>query len=259
MDNKILIAKVGGKIIDVKAKLTAFLKDFAAIDYPKILIHGGGNIATKLSEKMNIPTDLVDGRRITSDENLEVVTMVYAGLINKKISAQLQAFNCNAMGLSGCDANCITAFKRIANPIDFGWVGDVEKINTTSIQLLIENKITPVFSAICHDRKGQLLNTNADTITAEIAIAMSEKYNSTVVYCFEKQGVLKNINEEDSVLENIDFVTYKALKSDGIINQGMLPKLENSFHALRNKVSQVKIGNQHILGKVENQHTTITL
>lgn len=259
MDTEILIVKIGGKIVDEEAKLTAFLKDFAAIQLPKILIHGGGTIATRLSDKLEIPTELVDGRRVTSKDNLDVVTMAYAGLINKKISATLQGLGCNAMGLAGCDANCISANKRDVNPIDFGWVGDVKEVNTKTIQMFLDNGITPVFSAISHDSKGQLLNTNADTISAEIAIAMSKKYKTSLVYCFEKQGVLENVEKEDSVIENLNFATYQALKEDGSINKGMLPKLDNSFYALRNNVSQVKIGNESLLGDLKALHTNISI
>jgi len=259
MDKKLLVVKIGGNIINDEVKLASFLKDFAALNQPKILIHGGGNLATKLSERLQIKTQMIEGRRITSDEDLEVVTMVYAGSINKKITAQLQSLGCNSIGLSGSDANCITASKRPSTPIDYGWVGDIEKVNADVIQMFIDNGITPVFSAICHDGNGQLLNTNADTIAAEIAIAMTAKQHTELVYCFEKKGVLQDVKDDNSVIEQIDSSTYEQLKVDGIISLGMLPKLKNCFHALDHNVHQVKIGDMNILENLKALHTSITL
>ena len=259
MEGNILVVKIGGNIINDESKLNAFLQDFAAMDQPKILIHGGGNLATKLSERLQIPTMMNEGRRITTSENLDVVTMVYAGLINKKITAILQGLNCNAIGLCGSDANSITASMRPTSPIDYGWVGDVESVNADLIHLLLNSKLTPVFSAICHDGQGQLLNTNADTIAAEIAIAMSKRNKTELVYCFEKKGVLQNIDDDNSVIEKINSTTYENLKSEGVVSEGMLPKLKNCFHALDHKVAVVKIGDMHILGNPESLHTSITL
>ena len=259
MKNEVLVVKIGGNIINDESKLKAFLQDFAIIDQPKILVHGGGNLASKLSERLNIPTTMIEGRRITTDENLDVVIMVYAGLINKKITATLQRLGCNAMGLCGSDANSITASKRPNMPIDYGWVGDVESVNVDVIQSFLDNKLTPVFSAICHDGKGQLLNTNADTVAAEMAIAMSKRSQTKLVYCFEKKGVLQNIDDDNSVIKHINPSIYKELKAKNIINEGMLPKLKNCFHALDHKVALVKIGDEHILGNPESLHTSITL
>lgn len=258
MKNKIAIIKIGGNIIDDEKTLNAFLIDFAKIDCAKILIHGGGKTASKLNEKLGIKTAMNEGRRITSTKNLDTVTMVYAGLINKKIVSKLQGNNCNALGLSGSDANCILATKRPTTPIDFGWVGDVKSINSSTINLFLSNRITPVFSAISHDGNGQLLNTNADTVAAEIAIAMSAFYETELIYCFEKKGVLQDVNDEDSVIPTINSEKYETLKEQKIINEGMLPKLENCFHALNNNVNTVIIGNTKVINNGKT-YTTLTL
>lgn len=256
MKSKLSIIKIGGNIIDDEKALATFLTDFAQIKHLKILVHGGGKIANQLNEKLGIKTVMNEGRRITSTENLETVTMVYAGLINKKIVSALQANNCNALGLSGSDANCIVARKRPTTPIDFGWVGDVEYINSTTINSFVSNGMTPVFCAICHDGKGQLLNTNADTIASEIAISMSEFYDTELIYCFEKKGVLQDVNDEDSIIPTINKKEYAALKEKNIIYEGMLPKMENCFHALKHGVEQVVIGNPKV---IHNRQTCTTL
>ena len=256
---KLSIIKIGGKIIDDEQELNSFLDDFANLKQAKILIHGGGKIANKLNDKLGIKTVMNEGRRITSTENLETVTMVYAGLINKKVIAKLQAKKCNAIGLSGADVNVILAVKRPEKPIDFGWVGDIEKVNATFINFLLQNNITPVFSAICHDGKGQLLNTNADTISAKIAIALNEFYDTELIYCFEKQGVLADVTNQNSVIKNINLEKYEELKRKKVINEGMLPKMENSFHALTNHVSKVIIGNREAIKDGEENYTLLTL
>ncbi|MDG1396176.1 MAG: acetylglutamate kinase [Flavobacteriales bacterium] len=258
MKNKISIVKIGGSIIDDEQGLDSFLIGFAKIKHPKILVHGGGKIATKLNEELGINTVMNDGRRITSKESLDNVTMVYAGLINKNIVSKLQGNNCNAIGLSGADANSILATKRPSETIDFGWVGDVKKINTSIIQMFVSNNMSPIYCAISHDGNGQLLNTNADTIASEIAIAMSELYETELVYCFEKKGVLEDINDENSVIEIVDSIKYTQLKQKKIIHQGMLPKMENCFHALNNNVGRVIIGNSEAINNSE-LCTTLTL
>lgn len=257
MKNKLKIVKIGGNIIDDDHSLDAFLNDFAKLAGPKILVHGGGKSATKLSKKLDIPTQMVEGRRITSTENLDVVVMVYAGLISKKISARLQGQNCNAIGLSGADANCLQSSLREKEPIDYGWVGDISRVNTSAIQLFLDNNITPVFSAIGHDGNGQLLNTNADTVAAEIANAMSNNYETELVYCFEKNGVLKDINDPESVITEINRKEYQELKDAGVISEGMIPKIDNCFHALENNVAKVIIGNAGILGNENTLYTTL--
>jgi acetylglutamate kinase len=229
-----------------------FLERFAAIDDRKILVHGGGKLATRLAEQLKIPQQVVDGRRITDAETLKVVTMVYAGYINKNIVAKLQAENCNAIGLCGADGDSILAHKRQHAVMDYGFVGDVDTINTTLISSLLEQNISIVFAPITHDQQGQLLNTNADTIAQEIAKAMSEQYDVTLVYSFEKAGVLQDVNDESSVITGINPALYHQLKTNRQIGEGMIPKLDNAFTALKNGVKKV------IIGKAESLHELIS-
>lgn len=242
--DKLTIIKIGGNVIDNAEKLYAFLKAFADLKGNKILVHGGGKMATKLAADMGIEAKMIDGRRVTEIETLRIVTMVYAGLISKNLVAQLQMFGCNAIGLSGADGNLIKAKKRPIKEIDFGFVGDLDQhsIETENLPKLIINGFIPVFSAITHDGEGQLLNTNADTIASAIAVAMSTKYDTSLVYCFEKKGVLVNINDENSVIKEIDPIAYENLKIEGIITDGMLPKLQNAFDAIGKGVKEVFIG-----------------
>ncbi len=240
MKNKLVITKIGGKFIDDKAKLDSFITEFSMIKSPKILIHGGGNKATEISVQLGLEPKLIEGRRITSKDDLDVVVMVYSGLINKSIVAKLQAKNCNSIGLSGADGNTITAVKRPAIDIDYGFVGDVASINTNSIEQLLNAGFTPVFSAICHDGNGQLFNTNADTIASELAISMSDKYDVDLIYHFEKDGVL---DADENVMSSLNMQEYISLKSKNIIKEGMIPKVDNCFNALKNNVSIVCIGN----------------
>ena len=253
------IIKIGGNIINDKKVLSSFLSDFSQIKGFKILVHGGGNKATEIANDMGLKPKMIGGRRITDVSNLEVVTMVYAGLLNKNITAQLQLHYCNAIGLSGADANCIKAHKRIVKDIDYGFAGDVDKVNSEAIKLFLENEITPVFCAITHDKKGQLLNTNADTIASEIAKALSADYEVELVYCFEKNGVMKDVNIENSVIEHINKERYEDLKQKNIIAEGMLPKLENCFEALKNGVKKVIIGNPEVILNRNQKYTTLTL
>ena len=241
------VVKIGGNIIDNDAELTSFLKDFSTLEGPKILVHGGGKLATELSNKMNVPVKMIDGRRVTDAETLEIITMVYAGKINKNIVAKLQSFGCNSVGFSGADGNTILAKKRLISPIDYGFVGDVVKVDVRTSNLLLSNNITNIFSAISHDGNGQLLNTNADTIASELAIAFSKFYKVELYYCFEKNGVLESIDDDDSVIEQINQETYQKLKKSGIINEGMIPKLNNCFYALEKNVSKVCIGKSNML------------
>ncbi|MFD0860882.1 acetylglutamate kinase [Sungkyunkwania multivorans] len=258
-NNKINVIKIGGNVIEDEAKLTAFLKDFAAIDGQKVLVHGGGKLATLLAEKLGIPAKMHQGRRITDAQTLEVITMVYGGLTNKNIVAKLQGFGCNAVGLSGADANTIVAHKRPVRAIDYGFAGDIDHVDGFNIKKLLEIGLTPVFCAISHDKNGQLLNTNADTIAAEVAIALSEFFDTTLYYCFEKNGVLRNVEDENSVIEKIDKTAYNELKREGIIADGMLPKMHNCFHALDNKVVKVCIGNATMFTNNRQLFTTLTL
>ncbi len=253
------IVKIGGNVIENTTELTKFLQYFSELNGPKILVHGGGKLATELGNKLGIKAQMVNGRRITDAQSLEITTMVYGGLANKNIVAQLQAHGCNAIGLSGADANTIKAHKRPVGEVDFGFVGDVESVNAKNIESLLQGGFTPVFCAITHDGKGQLFNTNADTIASEIAIGMSETYRTILYYCFEKKGVLLDISDEDSVIKNIDSNSYQELLQKKIIADGMLPKLENCFHALQKKVNKVCIGDISMLRPTSTLFTTITL
>ncbi len=259
MKQKLSVVKIGGNVIENKEDLSKFLQLFSTIDNPKILVHGGGKLATELGKKLGITSKYIGGRRITEAQTLEVITMVYAGLTNKNIVAELQANNCNAIGLSGADGNAIQAHKRIVKEIDYGFAGDVERVNSNMIAALIKANLTPVFCAMTHDGKGQLLNTNADTIASEIAIGMSQIYQTNLYYCFEKKGVLTDVNNENSVVTDIDSKKYQELLKKGIIADGMLPKMENCFHALHKNVSKVCIGDLSMLSLDQTLFTTITL
>ncbi len=243
MEN-LYIIKIGGNVIDNSENLHYFLKDFSSLQGPRILIHGGGKMATQLSHTMGINPNMVDGRRITDAETLRVVTMVYAGLINKNIVAQLQAAGSNAIGLSGADANLIKASKRPVKDIDYGLVGDLDdsSVNIATMEALLNEGLTPVFSAITHDGTGQLLNTNADTIASAIAQAMAKRYSVRLVYCFEKKGVLQDVNDDESVIREISATQFPTLQAEGVIAGGMLPKLQNAFGAIENGVTEVYIG-----------------
>jgi acetylglutamate kinase len=240
---KVNIIKIGGNIIDNETALSSFLKDFAAIDEPKILVHGGGKLATQMSQKMGIEAQMVDGRRITDAETLKIVTMVYAGFINKNVVAQLQGLGCNALGLSGADGKVIPANKRQNANIDYGFVGDpiAVEINTKLLSSLIDAGISPVLAPITVDKSGQLLNTNADTIASCVATALADGFEVNLCYCFEKNGVLMNPDDDNSVISHINFETFQNLKEQGIISKGMIPKLDNAFNAIKQGVKQVII------------------
>ena len=259
MKSKLSIVKIGGNVIENEVELTKFLSSFSLMEGPKVLVHGGGKSATRLANRLGIASELIGGRRITDAETLEVITMVYAGLTNKNIVAKLQANNCNAIGLTGADGNSIQAHKRPAQEIDYGFVGDVDGINTAIIGQLLNMGFTPVFCAMTHDGDGQLLNTNADTIASEIAIGMSTDFQTCLYYCFEKKGVLLEISDENSVVEHINKESYQKLLEEGVIADGMLPKLENCFHALNQNVHKVCIGNISMLNPKSTLFTTITL
>lgn len=253
------IVKIGGNVINNEEALSSFLKDFAALEGPKILVHGGGKRASEISSAMGLVPQMIKGRRVTDAATVEVVTMVYAGLLNKNITAQLQKYNCNALGLSGADANCILAHKRIVKDIDYGFAGDVDTINSEFINVLLQNNVTPVFCAITHDKNGQLLNTNADTIVSEVAIGMSALYTTELNFVFELKGVLESIEDENSVITHINSEKYKELIEAGIIADGMLPKLQNCFNALEKGVAKVKIGDASMIDKANKLYTTISL
>ncbi|MHA4807946.1 acetylglutamate kinase [Flavitalea flava] len=239
---KLTIIKIGGNIIDDDDKLTSFLADFARVPDKKILVHGGGKLATKLAEKLGIQQQLIDGRRISDGETLKIVTMVYTGAINKNIVAKLQADGCDALGLCGADGNSILAHKRVHPTIDYGYVGDVDSVNTAFIKNLLLQEKTLVFAPITHDGKGQLLNTNADTIAQELARGLSREFAVSLIYSFEKSGVLLDANDDSSVIGRITLADYQELKQKNVIFAGMIPKLDNAFTALDSGVNRVIIG-----------------
>ena len=261
MENKkpVTLIKIGGNIIDNPAELKQFLFDFSQIEGYKVLVHGGGKSASKMAESIGLVPQMIDGRRITDAAMLDVVVMIYAGQINKNIVAQLQANSTNAMGFSGADGNLIQSYKRNHPTINYGFVGDVKKVNTQLLETLLSNGIVPVFCAITHDGKGQLLNTNADTIASELAIALSEVFEVTLNYCFEKPGVLYDAEDDSSVIENINQELYSKLKTEKAIHSGMIPKLDNCFNSLSKGVQKIKIGHHRMLQDKTALYTTITL
>ena len=246
-------------MIDNPQALTSFLTTFSSIEGFKILVHGGGKSATALAQKTGLEVQMVDGRRITDAATLELITMVYAGKINKTIVTQLQALDCNALGFTGADANTITSVKRPVSTLDYGFVGDVKNVETSTLELLLNHGISPVFCALTHDQNGQLLNTNADTIASELAIAFASQFEVELYYCFEKKGVLKDVNDDSSVIEKITASSYKELLHAQVIYAGMLPKLNNCFHALEHQVSKVCIGKPEMLLDSQVIFTTLTI
>ncbi|RNI26337.1 acetylglutamate kinase [Rufibacter latericius] len=259
------VIKIGGNVLDNPAQLDQFLTDFAFIQGPKVLVHGGGKIASDLSKQLGIEPNMVNGRRITDDDTLRVVTMVYGGLLNKNLVAQLQARGCNSLGLTGADANVIPAHKRPVKDIDYGLVGDVEspeQVNVRFLASLAEQGLTPVFAALTHDGQGSLLNTNADTIASTLAVALSREFEVNLVYCFEKKGVLLDVEDETSVIHHLQPDNYAELKAQGSIFAGMLPKLDNAFAALQAGVNAVIIGHAGEIQTIaagEKAGTRITL
>jgi len=248
---KVYVVKIGGNIIDDAQKLKAFLDVFSTLKGHKILVHGGGKLATAMAAQLGIEQQMVEGRRITDAETLKVVTMVYAGFINKNIVAQLQANGVDAMGFSGADGNLIQAHKRKNTGLDYGFVGDVDSVNSKRLVSLLQLGLTPVICPITHDGNAQLLNTNADTIAQETAKALSKDYNVQLVYSFEKAGVLLNAEDESTVIKSITPTYYQQLKSEGAIFAGMIPKLDNAFAALQSGVEKV------IIGRAEQLHQLI--
>ena len=255
--NKINVVKIGGNVIDNPEALKRFAHDFAALPSPKILIHGGGKLATRLGEQLNIPAQMIDGRRITDAETLDIVTMVYAGLLNKRIVALLQSEGCNALGLSGADGDVVRAVRRKPEPIDFGFVGDIDasKINTELIRTLLTSGITPVFCAITHDGKGSLLNSNADSVASAVAVAASTIAPTSLLFCFEKSGVLRNVDDEASVIDEIRPDNYASLRAEGAISKGMIPKIDNAFAAIDAGVYSVII--KHSDARLQESGTTV--
>jgi acetylglutamate kinase len=260
------VIKIGGNIIDNADKLENFLEQYASFNKSRtgvhsILIHGGGKLATSLAGQLNIQQQLVDGRRVTDAETLKIVTMVYAGYINKNIVSKLQAYGLNALGLSGADGNVLLAHKRGADStlgtkgVDYGFVGDLDKVNTSLLATLVKDSFSPVIAPITHDGHGQLLNTNADTIAQEIATAMSSQFDVTLVYTFEKKGVLTDAENDSTLIQKITPGFYKELKNRNIVFAGMIPKLDNAFSALGSGVSKVMIGKAEELYQLLNGET----
>ncbi|MEP6464948.1 MAG: acetylglutamate kinase [Parafilimonas sp.] len=242
--DRLFVIKVGGNIIDDEQKLKSFLQSFSSINSFKVLVHGGGKIATSIGDKLGIESKYINGRRITDNATIDLVTMVYGGLINKKIVVQLQSFNCNAIGLTGADANIIPAKKRAVKDIDFGWVGDIEnsKPNAKNLKVLIDNDFVPIFASLTHDEQGHILNTNADTIASSLAIALSTFYTIRLIYCFEKKGVLENVDDDNSAITFINKEKYKQLLDEQKLFAGILPKIDNAFAAIDAGVKEVLIG-----------------
>ncbi|MBG9376032.1 acetylglutamate kinase [Panacibacter sp. DH6] len=253
--NKLYVIKIGGNIIDDDVKLQMFLSSFVAVEGRKILIHGGGKLATKLAAQLGVEQQMIDGRRITDAETLKIVTMVYAGYINKNIVAQLQSRGSNAIGLCGADGNVIQSHKRHHTSIDYGFAGDVDTVNTGLLQSLTEQGINVVMAPITHNKEGQLLNTNADTIAQEIAQAMSALYETHLIYSFEKAGVLMNAADDSTVINSITPASYKTLKDQQVIYAGMIPKLDNAFAALHSGVHRVVIGKAEQLQELIHQQS----
>lgn len=236
------VIKIGGNVIDVESNIASFLNIFKELEMPKLLVHGGGKMATKLSEQLQVPQQIIEGRRVTDAETLKIVTMVYAGYINKQLVAHLQSADCPAIGLSGADANLIKAHRRMNQNIDYGFVGDIDAVNTTFLQTCITSNLVPVIAPITHDMQGQLLNTNADTIAKSIALAMTESYKVKLIYCFEKEGVLQDPEQETSCIDSLDYDDFQSKKNDKSLHSGMIPKLDMAFEALENGVDSVSIG-----------------
>ena len=246
MKPKLYIIKIGGALIDQEDELEVFLKKFATIPEAKILVHGGGKLTTTLAEQLHVPQNMVNGRRVTDAKTLDIATMVYAGKINKTIVAKLQSYDCDALGISGADANVIQAEKREVEEVDFGYVGDVssESVNKKRIKSFLKIGLTPVFSAITHDHHGALYNTNADSIASVLAQALSKKYDVELVYCFDKDGIMIDLDDPTSLVPLLDNEKQKELMEKGCLNKGILPKLKNAFLAKENDVHKVFLINE---------------
>lgn len=249
---KLSVVKIGGNVIDNPQLFQQFLRDFTALSTPKILIHGGGKIATQVAQQLEIETVMVDGRRITDAKMLDVVTMVYGGLVNKRIVAQLQALGCNALGLTGADAGVIRSEKRAVGAVDYGFVGDIVAVKAEFIQQLLQAGITPVFAPLTFDLNGNMLNTNADTQAQAVATSLAKYFRVSLVYCFEKKGVLTDPDNDDSVIPELNTALYTTYKAEGVISKGMIPKIDNAFKALADGVEEVIICHADDVGKPNN-------
>ncbi len=255
MKEKLTIVKVGGAVVEDEAQLKQLLTDFAAIQGRKVLVHGGGRRATQVAARLGIESQMVGGRRITDEQMLEVVTMVYGGLVNKHVVAMLQAAGVSAIGLTGADGDVIRSHRRpIKDGIDYGFVGDVDKVENKTLQRLVEGGMVPVLAPLTHDGQGNMLNTNADTIASEAAKALAELYDVTLIYSFEKKGVLSNPDDDESVIPTITRTDFERYKADGTISGGMLPKIENALAAIEAGVSRVIIT---LATQIDGNHGTV--
>ena len=252
MKNKLTIVKVGGGILNENKVLKKFLKNYSQIKGLKLLVHGGGIIASQYMIRLGIPVKMIKGRRITDSNALNITVMTYAGLINKSIVSVLQSYNCNALGLCGADANIITSKIRENNEIDFGLVGDIVDIETNFIQKLLELKISPIICPLTHNGSGQLLNTNADSIASEMSIKLSKYFKVTLKYCFDKSGILIDPVDELSIKKTINKFDYQQLNEKNIITDGMIPKIDNCFHTLETGVNEIYIGDHDIINSTKN-------
>ncbi len=258
---QLFIIKIGGNVIDNTSALQTFLTNFASIKAKKILVHGGGKIATKIGDQLGIQSNYVDGRRITDEATIDLVTMVFGGLVNKRIVVRLQSLNCDAIGLTGADGNIIPAVKRPVKDIDYGFVGDIvkEKIAVKNLEVLLANNFTLVIAPLTHDGNGQMLNTNADTVASSLAVALSNHYTVRLIYCFEKNGVLENMEDDSSVITLITKEKYQQLVAGKKLFDGILPKIDNAFAAINNGVKEVLIGHANDLLQNITQETKGTL
>jgi acetylglutamate kinase len=258
--NRLFIIKIGGNVLDHPEALQKFLSDFASIKEPKILIHGGGKIATKIGNELGIESNYINGRRITDAQTLDLVTMVYGGLVNKQIVATLQKLGCNAMGITGADGNMIKAVKRPVKDIDYGYVGDIkpDSVNSALLYFLLKQNTVPVFAPLTHS-EGKMLNTNADTIASVLAVAMSKHFDVRLIFCFEKKGVLQNLSDDASVIRHLPKRLYEDLLQKNVFVEGILPKLENAYAAIHAGVKEVLIGEATDLVKNTGQETEGTL
>lgn len=246
---KLTLIKVGGKIVEEQATLSRLLASFAAIPGRKVLVHGGGRSATAMASRLGIESRMVGGRRITDKAMLEVVTMVYAGLVNKNIVAGLQAQGVNALGMTGADMNILLSDKRPVGEVDYGYVGDVRRVDAAALSALIEMGVVPVIAPLTHDGRGSMLNTNADTMAGETAKALASRYEVSLVYCFEKRGVLRDENDDNSVIAEMTRQQFETYRAEGVVQGGMIPKLENAFDAIRHRVREVIITRADAIGQ----------